>query len=143
MIDMAKIKATAKWVRNVRSIADNSRTHSVVLDLPTNLGGEDTGPTALELAVMSLADCAVTIYADIAKKSGVKLTELVAVAEAEKPAGSAKLTGVDLKVKVSGKASKRVLETMWRKTEEKCPVLSIFKDPVPLKAELEVSSGVE
>jgi len=137
---MAKIKATAKWVGNVCSIADNSRTHCIVLDLPAAKGGEDKGPTALELAVMSLADCAITIYADIAKKSGVKLTELVAVAEAEKPADSPKLASVDLKLKVSGKASKRLLETVWRKTEEKCPVLSIFKDSIPLKTELEASA---
>lgn len=140
MVDMAKIKATAKWVGNVRSIADNSRTHCVVLDLPVAEGGEDKGPTALELAVMSLADCAITIYADIAKKSRVELSELVAVAEAEKPADSPKLKGVDLKIKVSGKASKRLLETMWRKTEEKCPVVAIFKESIPLKAELEASA---
>lgn len=140
MIDMAKVKATAKWVGNVRSIANNSRTHCIVLDLPATQGGEDKGPTALELAVMSLADCAITIYADIAKKSGVELTELVAVAEAEKTADSPKLAGVDLKLKVSGKASKRLLETVWRKTEEKCPVVSIFKDSIPLKAELEASA---
>ena len=140
MIDMAKIRAAAKWVGNVRSMADNSRTHCIVLDLPAANGGEDKGPTALELAVMSLADCAVTIYADIAKKSGVELTELVAVAEAEKPVDSPKLASVDLKLKVSGKASKRLLETLWRKTEEKCPVISIFKDSIHLKAKLEANA---
>jgi len=137
---MAKIRAAAKWVGNVRSMADNSRTHCIVLDLPAANGGEDKGPTALELAVMSLADCAVTIYADIAKKSGVELTELVAVAEAEKTVDSPKLARVDLKLKVSGKASKRLLETLWRKTEEKCPVISIFKDSIPVKSKLEASA---
>lgn len=64
----------------------------------------------------------------------------MAVAEAEKPADSPKLASVDLKLKVSGKASKRLLETVCRKTEEKCPVLSIFKDSIPLKTELEAST---
>lgn len=36
---MLKIKAKAKLVENVRSIADDSRTHSVVLDLETESGG--------------------------------------------------------------------------------------------------------
>lgn len=40
---MVTVKATAKLVGNVRSVADNSRTHSIVLDLPVSKGGEDTG----------------------------------------------------------------------------------------------------
>jgi hypothetical protein len=62
---MPKIKATAKWLEHVRSVADNSRTHSVVCDLSTMAGGNDIGPTALELAVMALAERAVTIFADV------------------------------------------------------------------------------
>jgi len=38
---MAKIKATAKLIENVRTIADNSRTHSIVLDLGTGKGGDE------------------------------------------------------------------------------------------------------
>jgi len=140
VIDMAKLKATVKWVGNARLIADNSRAHTVVLDLPRESGGEDRGPTPLELALMSLAGCAATIYADIAKRSGVELTNLVAVVEGEKPKGSPKLTSVDLKLKVSGKARKQLLETMWRKTEVGCPVMSIFKGSIPVKTELETSA---
>lgn len=95
---MAKIKAKAKLVENVRSIADNARTHSIVLDLGTASGGNDTGPTAIELALMALADCAVTICADVAKNSKVTLTKLEAYAEADKSADSPVLTNVNLKV---------------------------------------------
>ena len=66
---LAKIKAVAKWVVNICSVVDDSRTHTSVCDLPTAQGGGDTGPTALELAIMALADCVLTIYADIAKYS--------------------------------------------------------------------------
>ncbi|MEE8632008.1 MAG: hypothetical protein V3T10_01710, partial [Candidatus Bathyarchaeia archaeon] len=69
---MPQIKATARWIENVRTIVDNSRTHTVVCDLPQKKGGDDTGPTALELAVMSIADCAVMTFADVCKKSGIK-----------------------------------------------------------------------
>jgi uncharacterized OsmC-like protein len=65
---VAKIKVTAKWVENVQSIADNMRDHGVVLDLGTASGGTNKGPSALELAIMSLADCAVTIFANVCKK---------------------------------------------------------------------------
>ncbi|RLG98979.1 hypothetical protein DRO19_03520 [Candidatus Bathyarchaeota archaeon] len=64
---MVTIKATAKWIGNVHSVVDNSRTHSVVCDLPKEKGGDDTGPNALELEIMALADCSLTIYSDVAK----------------------------------------------------------------------------
>lgn len=137
---MAKIKVRAKLIENVRSIVDNSRTHSLVLDLETSKGGGDTGPTALELAIMSLADCAVTIFADVAKKSKIELNKLEVIAEAEKSPDSPRLTGVNLKVNVSGKARKKLLEAVWRRTEANCPVVSIFRDSIPVEAELKIDT---
>jgi uncharacterized OsmC-like protein len=135
---MPKIKATAKWIDNVRSVVDNSRTHSVVCDLSIPAGGCDTGPTALELAVMALADCAVTIFADVCKKSNIEISKVEAVAEAEKSPDSPILTGVTVRTKVCATARKELLEAAWRRTEANCPVLSIFKEPIPLKVEFEV-----
>ena len=137
---MPKIKATATWIENVRTIANNSRTHSLVLDLGIQKGGDDTGPTALELAVMALADCAITIYADVCKQSKIELSKLEAVAEAEKSPDSPRLTDVKIKINVSAKARKQLLEAAWRRTEARCPVLSIFQDPIPLKVDLETTS---
>jgi uncharacterized OsmC-like protein len=137
---MPNYKATAKWIENVRSVVDNSRAHSVVCDLATPAGGSDTGATALELAVMALADCAVTIFADVCKKSKIEVTKVETVAEAEKPADSPKLIGATVKTRVSAKARKELLEAAWRRTEANCPVLSIFKEPIPLKIEFEVIS---
>ncbi|HIE14947.1 TPA: OsmC family peroxiredoxin [Candidatus Bathyarchaeota archaeon] len=137
---MVKIVATAKRTENVQSVVDNSRTHAIVCDLPVTSGGNDKGPTALELAVMALADCAVTIYSDVAKKSNVEITEAQVVAEAEKREDAPVITGVKLKVKVSGKASERVLRAIWRRTENNCPVLRIFKDSIPIEAEIDATS---
>jgi len=134
---MPKIKATAKLVENVQTIADNTRGHSVVLDLGTAKGGDNTGPSALELTIMSLADCAVTIFADVCKKSKIEISKMDVVAEAEKPADSPKLTGVNLKVTVTSKAREQKLNAVWRRTEANCPVVSIFKDNIPIKVEFE------
>ncbi len=137
---MPNYKATAKLIDNVHTVVDNSRTHSVVCDLPVVQGGNDTGPTALELAVMALADCAVTIFANVCKQSKIEVSRLEAVAKAEKPVDSPILTGVTVKVNVSAKARKELLEAAWRRTEANCPVLSIFKEPIPLKVELETAT---
>ena len=136
---MPKIKARAKWVENVRSIVDNSRTHSVVCDLSSAAGGNDSGPTALELALMALADCGVTIFADVCKKSNIEPGKVDVTVEAEKSPDSPVVTGVTMKVCVSAKARKELLEGAWRRTEANCPVLSIFKDPIPVKVEFEAT----
>jgi uncharacterized OsmC-like protein len=137
---MPKTKVTAKWVENVRTIADNSRGHSIVLDLETAKGGDDTGPSALEMAIMSLADCAVTIFADVCKKSNIELSKMEVVAEADKPADSPKLNSVNLKVKVTAKTREQKLNAVWRRTEANCPVVSIFKDNIPIKVEFETTT---
>ena len=132
---MPTVKVTAKLVENVQTIADNSRGQSVVLDLGTAKGGDNTGPSALELAIMALADCAVTIFADVCKKSNVEISKMEVVAEADKPADSPRLTGVDLKITVTSKTRKQKLDAVWRRTEANCPVVSIFQDNIPIKVE--------
>jgi uncharacterized OsmC-like protein len=134
---MPKKTAKAKWIENVRSVVDNSRTHSVVCDLTLPEGGSDSGPTALELALMSLADCSVTIFADVCKKSNIELGKLDVAVEAEKSPVSPIITGVTVKVTVSAKARKELLEGAWRRTEANCPVISIFTEPIPVKIEFE------
>ena len=136
---MAIIKATATLVEDFRSIADNSRSYSIVCDLPRPKGGSDIGPTALEVAIMSLADCAVTIFADCAKRSGEEITKMQVVAEANMPEDSTILSGVKLKVNVSGKARDSKMAAIWRRTEANCPVVSIFRESIPVEAELEIT----
>jgi uncharacterized OsmC-like protein len=134
---MPKIKANAKLVENVRSVVDNSRTHNVVCDLSVAAGGNDSGPTALELALMALADCGVTIFADVCKKSNIEPGKVNVIVEAEKSPDSPIITGVTMKVNVSSKARKELLEGAWRRTEANCPVLFIFKEPIQVKVEFE------
>jgi uncharacterized OsmC-like protein len=134
---MPKVKAKATWVENVRSIVDNQRTHGIVCDLSSPAGGTDSGPTALELALMALADCGVTIFADVCKKSNIQPSKVEVVVEADKTPDSPVITGVTMKVNVASKARKELLEAAWRRTEANCPVLVIFKEPTTVKVEFE------
>jgi uncharacterized OsmC-like protein len=109
-----------------------------VCDLSAAAGGSDSGPTALELALMALADCGVTIFADVCKKSNIEPGKVEVVVEADKSPDSPMVTGVNMKVAVSAKARKELVEAAWRRTEANCPVLSIFKEPTQVKIELEI-----
>jgi uncharacterized OsmC-like protein len=86
---------------------------------------------------MALADCGVTIFADVCKKSNIKLDKVDVTVEAEKSPDSPIITGVSMKVNVSSKTRKELLEAAWRRTEANCPVPSIFKEPMPVKVEFE------
>lgn len=133
---MPKHKSTAKLVENVRTIVGNSRTHTVVCDLPVSKGGDDTGPTALELAIMALSDCAVTIFANVAKQSNIDVEKIEVVTEAEKSPDTPIIKGVKMKVNVAAKARKQLIEAIWRRTEANCPVVKIFTESIPIEIEL-------
>lgn len=137
---MPKIKAKAKLVENVRSTVDNQRTHNIVCDLPTTQGGTDKGATALELCLMALADCGVTIFADVCKKSNIEVDKVEVTVEAEKSPDSPIIKDVTMKVDVSSKARKELLDAAWRRTEANCPVVFIFKESLPVKVEFEAKT---
>ena len=61
-------------------------------------------------------------------------------AEAEKPAGSPIISGVNMKVKLAAKARKQKLEAIWRRTEANCPVVFIFQENIPINIEVETIS---
>ncbi len=134
---MPKVKAKATWVENVRSKVDNQRNHSVECDLSTAAGGTDCGPTALELSLMALADCGVTIFADVCKKSNIKLNKVEVTVEADKSPDSPIISGVIMKVNASSTARKELLEAAWRRTEANCPVMFVFKQPTDVTVEFE------
>jgi uncharacterized OsmC-like protein len=64
---MVKMNAKAKLVEGFQIVLDDGHSHSVVVDLPPELG-TGLGPTSLEVCVMSHAGCYVTICALTAKK---------------------------------------------------------------------------
>ena len=133
---MTKIVSTAKLLENVRTAVDNSRTHTIVCDLPPSKGGDDKGPTAIELAIMALTDCAATIFAKVAKQSNIDLERIEVTTEATKTEDSPLIKDVVLRVNVAAKARKQLLEAIWRRTEANCPVVKIFTEPINVKVEL-------
>ena len=62
------MKAKSVWIDGYRSVVDNGRGHSVIVDLPLEQNGANTAPTAVELTAMSLAGCVTTIFKVVAVK---------------------------------------------------------------------------
>src|SRR5512139_4169811 len=81
---LAKLKANAKLLENVKLVTDNGRGHNVICDLSEASGGTNAGPSPLELALMALAGCGVIIYADVCKNSKIDPGNIEIAVEAEK-----------------------------------------------------------
>ena len=122
---MTAMKARSIWVSGYRSVIDNGRGHSVVTDLPTADGGEDTGATALELAVMGLAGCVTTIFKKVAEKRNLEYSSLVVEVEAEKGEKTIEKCKVVLTIRTN--ASKEEVEKTLELTERICPVGILFE----------------
>lgn len=122
------IKARSIWISGYRSVVDNLRGHSVVMDLPRDQNGEDTGATALEFAVMALAGCVTTIFKIVAEKRKLDLKAMKIELEAEKPEGAKTITKVKGNVEVTTDASQSEVETVFKLTLDICPVGIIFQN---------------
>ena len=118
--------STAKLIKDFRISVDDGRAHSVCLDLPPELG-DDMGPTALELGVMSYAGCFATIFTLMAKKRRVALRYLEVNLEAIKSDEAGTITEANFDIKVSAEAVEKRIQRIFDLTLKNCPVGILFE----------------
>ena len=116
------MKSSARLIGPFASEIDNGRGHRVVTDLPAEQSGGNAGPTALELCVMSFAGCLTTIWALVARNSGVAYESFRVEVEADKPQGAKTLAAVRATAFVKSAAEADRLERILEKTVKVCPV---------------------
>ena len=135
------MKSTSKHVSQCyQSVVDNDRHHGLVLDLPGAKGGDDLGPTALELAVMALSGCISTIWAVVATNSRVSYERLTVQVEADKPDDQPTITAVRALVTVESSEPEDKLERTLEKTMRSCPVGQLYeKAGIPVATKIVVT----
>ncbi|HUZ18545.1 MAG TPA: OsmC family protein [Spirochaetia bacterium] len=122
------MKSTAKLVEGCfQSIVDNGGHHGIVLDLPGAKGGQDVAPTALELAVMALSGCISTIWAVVAKNSGVAYRKFTVDLEADKPDDQVTITAARATVHIDSDETEDKLERTLEKVMRTCPVGQLYE----------------
>lgn len=122
------MKARAKWIDKRRSVLDNGRGHTVVVDVQAEKGGENTAATAIELAAMSLAGCVITIFTAIAPKRRLSFTRMEVSLDAEQPEGAHTITSVNGMVDVYTDQSESEVKTAFDLTMRECPVGILFEN---------------
>lgn len=131
------MKSTAKWINQFQSVVDNGRSHAMVIDLPTAQEGKDSGPTALELALMGLSGCISTIFAKMAAKMRLSFEALEIELDAQKPEGAKTIETVHFDMRIKSDATDEKIKKCLDTTVSNCPVGVLFKD-----AGVAVSSSV-
>ena len=123
---MMKINARAKLIKGFQIVLDDGHSHSVVVDLPPDLG-TGLGPTSLEICVMSHAGCYVTICALTAKKMRITLKDLTVRVEAVETDEAGTITEETFNIYIDAEASADRIQRLHDLTVKNCPVDILLK----------------
>jgi uncharacterized OsmC-like protein len=118
---MVKMNAKAKLVEGFQIVLDDGHSHSVVVDLPPELG-TGLGPTSLEVCVMSHAGCYVTICALTAKKMRLPLKVATVEVEAVKTEEAGTITEETFNIEIKADAPDDRIRRLHDLTVKNCPV---------------------
>ena len=122
--------------------------HSFTVDEPPALGGADVAANPVQYALASLGSCQAITYRFWAAQLGVELDSITVrvdgdldlrgffgVDDGVRPGFS----GVHVEVTVAGPESEERYAELAAAVDEYCPVLDLFKNPVPVSRALVIS----
>jgi putative redox protein len=132
------MKSTSLWTRKFQSVVDNGRNHSMVIDLPEAKGGINSGPTALEICVMSFSGCVGTIFAMVAEKMHLTYDKMEVETEALQEDGAATITSVHFIFRIKTNADRNRVEKCLEHTMNTCPVGVLFR-----QAGVKITNNIE
>ncbi len=121
------MKSNSLWTRQFQSVVDNGRNHSVVIDLPEEKGGVNSGATALELTVMGLSGCIGTIFAMVAQKMRIEFEHLEVILDAQQKNDAPTVTDVHFVLEIKTNEKLEKIQKCLDTTISTCPVGVLFK----------------
>jgi putative redox protein len=121
------MKSTSLWTRQFQSVVDNGRNHSTVIDLPEAKGGSNSGPTALEICVMSFSGCVGTIFAMVAQKMHLEFEKMEVEVDAQQKDNAPTLTDVHFIMKIKTTATEEKVAKCIEHTMNTCPVGVLYR----------------
>jgi uncharacterized OsmC-like protein len=144
---MADTSVTATLESGLRTRATTADGWSVATDMPTEVGGSASAPTAGTLLRAALASCDATTLAMCAAEAGIELTR--AEVSVESTSDYRGLLGVDgvspgpldivvrYQVAAPGVDAERLHELV-QTTEDRSPVAAALRAVIPMRTEIEL-----
>lgn len=137
------MKSTSLWTRQFQSVVDNGRNHSMVIDLPEPKGGINSGPTALEICVMSFSGCVGTIFAMVAQKMHLTFDKMEVETEALQENDAPTITRVHFVLKIRTTADRSRVEKCLDHTMNTCPVGVLYRQAgVKITSEIQLMEAL-
>jgi uncharacterized OsmC-like protein len=143
-------RASGRTTGPVGSVV-TTRQHTLTIDEPPTLGGEDTAANPVEVALAALISCQVVTYRFWAEKLGIPLDDVEIDAEGDldvrgffglddgvRPG----FTGLRLIVRLAGPASAERYQELQAAVDAHCPVLDLFAAETPVLKTLDVATRV-
>lgn len=121
------MKSNSLWTRKFQSVVDNGRNHSMVIDLPETKGGSNSGPTALEMCIMSFSGCVGTIFAMVAQKMRLTFEKMEVEVNSQQKNDAPTVTDIHFDLLIQTKEDKPKIEKCLEHTLNTCPVGVLFK----------------
>lgn len=145
MSNIVEFEASLKAQKGLQ-VNSTIRKHNLRIDEPKELGGTDQGPNPVEIVLAALGACQQIVIKFYAEKLGVQIDSVDTHAKGDLDTGGflgtskvrpgfQNITAVT-NIKASGDP-KQVAELL-RIAEERCPVLDILRNGVPVKATIRV-----
>lgn len=115
--------------------------HTIVVDEPAALAGDDVAPSPVEFALGALISCQIVVYRLYAQALGIVIDDITVDAEGDLDAR--RLFGIDETVRPGFTAVRLAITITGPETDERyqqlreavdahCPVLDLFANPTPV-----------
>ena len=129
----------------VTEVDISTGSHTFKVDEPPALGGADAAANPVQYALASLGSCQAITYRFWAAQLGVELDSITVRVEGDLDLHDffdlddtvrPNLTAIRVEVTVAGPESQQRYAELAAAVDEHCPVLDLFKNPVPVSRAL-------
>ena len=133
--------STQGTLTGVTEVDVRTATHSFTVDEPPALGGGGTAPNPVEYALASLGSCQAITYRFWAEHLGISIDTLTVTVEGDldirrffgfDDSVRAGFSAVRVHVGITGPEAPERYEQLAAAVDEHCPVLDLFRNPVPV-----------
>ena len=139
--------STRATLTGVTEVIVRAAPHAFTVDEPPALGGEGSAPNPVEYALASLGSCQAITYRFWAEHLGIAIDTVTVTVEGDldirkffgfddsvRPGFSA----VRIQVGITGPETPERYQQLAAAVDEHCPVLDLFRNPVPVDRTLTV-----
>lgn len=141
------VQARTRWTGGTRVTGKVREFDPITIDEPPGLGGEDQGPTPVELLLLALGSCQEIVYAAYAEQLGIQLDaieiELTGMLDLRgflglDPSVRPGFRQIEARVRLVSPEPESRLRELADLVERFCPVQDMLTNPVPITTTLAI-----